>query len=1133
MTDLPAVLFPHLLMRPLPLLLTLAAGCLLLTGCPAPKPWQGVNAREYASLNEHRILGIAYQENDGQAGEALKEFEAIRRAQPGLAFGYVNEAVSLLKMSNRLQNAREAAQTGVERSPRLAWPLVVLARVHQAAGQAEKATPLLEKAAQLAPRDLRVLGALAKQLDSLPGEKPPRLHDLYGQIAELAPRNLAAQANWLLAQAERGELDGLRATFQRLTELIPRIPANLQEPAKALQQAIESRSPETGRAARVFVNVLKSNPLYNPSQNEIYGNDRDPADMVMREWDVPPPPLPEPPLKDVTVTWKDVTAGAGLSGITVSGVTPVATGDLDLAPDAGVQRDKGLTPVLGRPDLVLGPAATDVWINNGQAFAHSPSALFPNPGQAGASVSPLLADFNNDFTLDLYVADASGDRLWLNPRSGSKGGSGITFALTTAKQQPVGIPGARGPGSAMVVDLDQDGDLDVIRTSSAPDQPAIRYLRNNGNLTFTDLTAQTKLTTPSQGARQTVFGDFNDDGAPDLFIARAGGPSQLILNRRQDVFRNASAEWGIKPEAGAMSAAVADFDRDDDWDLIVAGHAPHGTLVYRNEGSKFAPDAEALSALGGGDWDWVQALDYDNDTWIDLVFAGKGGVRLLRNDRGKFVDGGSAFSEPATWVKALDYDTDGDPDLLVATADGKVHLLSNEGGNGRPWLRAELEGYLLPSSQSNGKPNSDTQANNSYAIGATLEPRTAWDTQKILVTEPQTHVGLGRADRALTLRVTWTHNIPQNRIEPQTGQVVHYTQTPTGSCPFLYTWDGEKWEFACDFNWRSPLGMLFARGVPVPHDQTLDWVKLPAERMRPSGDFYPLIATEELREVSYFDMIRLLAVDHPAETEIYVDERFKMGPPDPFRIYTATERRLPVSARNDAGEDLLPMLKAVDRVYTPVPAGPYRGVRAPHDLVLDLGSVPDPRNVKLFLNGWIYPAGTSTNVATGQNPELKIIPPTLYVGDGKGGWALADDNVGLPCGKRKTIVLDLSNRFRGSDFRVKLTTTMEIRWDAAFFTSGDREVVVRQAELPLAEAELRERGYGTRYREVEDGPDLFDYNRPLPPGEPGWPDLQGAFTKLGDCAPLLRKVDDQYAIIAPGDEIRMLFDARKLPPLPA
>jgi hypothetical protein len=110
---------------------------------------------------------------------------------------------------------------------------------------------------------------------------------------------------------------------------------------------------------------------------------------------------------------------------------------------------------------------------------------------------------------------------------------------------------------------------------------------------------------------------------------------------------------------------------------------------------------------------------------------------------------------------------------------------------------------------------------------------------------------------------------------------------------------------------------------------------------------------------------------------------------------------------------------------------------------------------------------------------------------------------------------------------VKLTTTAEIRRDAVFFTSGETTAPAIQTEAPLVQAELRERGYGTIYREVLEGPFFFDYQRlaPTPPGS----DIAGAYTKLGDCAELLRGVDDRYAIVGPGDEVRMLFGARELP----
>jgi len=148
-------------------------------------------------------------------------------------------------------------------------------------------------------------------------------------------------------------------------------------------------------------------------------------------------------------------------------------------------------------------------------------------------------------------------------------------------------------------------------------------------MTFTDLTLPAGLNLPSQGARQVAFGDFDGEGAPDLFLVRSDAACQLFLNQRQDLFRNRTVDWGIRLDRGARAAAVADFDRDGDWDLAAAGARPHGSVLYRNEGGKFVPDEAILQPLGGAETEWVQFLDYDNDTWLDLVFAGPSGIRRL------------------------------------------------------------------------------------------------------------------------------------------------------------------------------------------------------------------------------------------------------------------------------------------------------------------------------------------------------------------------------------------------------------------------------------------------------------------------------------------------------------------------
>lgn len=165
--------------------------------------------------------------------------------------------------------------------------------------------------------------------------------------------------------------------------------------------------------------------------------------------------------------------------------------------------------------------------------------------------------------------------------------------------------------------------------------------------------------------------------------------------------------------------------------------------------------------------------------------------------------------------------------------------------------------------------------------------------------------------------------------------------------------------------------------------------------------------------------------------------------------------------------------------------------------------------------------------------QVRVVPPTLWFGDGRGGWRSPDSTIGLPCGKRKTIVLDLSGRLTPGDHRVKLSTTFEIRWDRAFFASGEESAPLRQSELPLVGAYLRLHGVSEPYYEVPDGPDMRRYDRLLyPPGEDPRGPIPGAYTRLGECSPLLRAVDDRYAIIGYEDEIRLTFEGAGLPPLP-
>lgn len=1105
-----------------PALLALPLLGLLFAGCPARGTVDPqVKAVDMARLEEHRLRGIALMENR-QFINAEAEFRAITAAAPRLGLGHVNLALSLASQPTKVAAASAPAAEGVKLLPSEPWPLLVQSKVLRTLSppRLNEATDALRKAAALAPGNARVVGALVQQLRSIPGDQAQPLYEARKQLASAAPDNLVVQLDWALAQAERQEHSGALAALDAAVDLLPRIPADAEAPLAEARRALEQDSTTADRAIMLFTNVLKgaftSNglPYWKLGQSAAYGNDSDPADLVLREW-LQPTPSPERPAESKsTLTWTDVTDEAGLGSVAARGLAPAAIADIDLPPDAGRRSEAGIR-LQDAPDLVVGGPEMGLLLNTGGRFAAPGGPLQPG--------SPLLADLNNDYALDLYVATSQGDQVWKNPLSGEVKAedNSIAYQSSFGPMQPQSAPaGPRGEGVPLAVDIDQDGDLDIIRPSSSPDQPIFRYLRNNGDFTFTDLTKQAGVAEKSRGARQAVFADFDGDGDPDIFVVQQGAGPRLYLNERQDIFTDASREWGLPDDPGGLSASVADFNRDGHWDVVVAGGAGHGVRIFLNSGKG---SFQVTTLDGASEASWVEAIDWDNDTWIDLALAGPDGVTLFRGGQDGFSPAGTALEAEADWLQTFDWDMDGDYDILARTKDGRLRLLRNDGGNQRAWMRVEMRGLTKP----------EGQAVNVFGIGNVVEALTPWDQQKVLVQRPQTLLGLGVAKEAVALRVLWTNGVPDDAIAPPAEAVTHYIQTPRGSCPFLYTWDGEKYRFAFDFNWRSPLGMTAGRGRGVPHDQTGDWVKIPEGGLASTAGFYRMIATEELREVSYFDMMQLIAVDHPAESEIYLDERFPFGPALPFRIYTAREHRLPRTATDGAGHDLLPRLREADGDYTPVPATQgYRGIVAPHELILDLGDLPDPSRVQLFLNGWIYPASPSGNLAASQNPNIKVIPPTLYAGDGKGGWREIDRTVGLPCGKRKTIVLDLSGKLNPRDPRVRLVTTMEIRWDAAFWTSGEEPAPLRRTVLPLVEADLRPGAYSRMVHDSEEDPHLFNYNDPLSEEQaPRWRPIEGRYTRWGDCTPLLREIDDRSAIVGPGEEIGLLFDGRNLPAL--
>ena len=697
-----------------------------------------------------------------------------------------------------------------------------------------------------------------------------------------------------------------------------------------------------------------------------------------------------------------------------------------------------------------------------------------------------------------------------------------------------GLGSAPAAATALFLDLDHDGDLDLYLASAQGD----RAYRNTLDGPFQDMSSDLGLA--GLGSRDVQFGDFDDDGHTDLLLLGQDGKIRLLHNAGQGHFTDATAASGLgaagPSQAGAI--AVGDYDNDGALDVLVVARDGATPVLYHNTGDgTFAPDARggaSLKGLRGVAAFGATFFDFDNDGYLDLAVVGKKNL-LFRNDgSGRFEDRSASLPTglgAGRKVQAVDWDHDGDLDLVVVGSDGRPHLLLNDGGNANQYVQVQLAALRTGS----GK-------NNDFGIGSTLELRAGPLYETRVVTGRVTHFGLGQRLKADVLRVHWPNGASQTVYYPGTDEDVLEQQILKGSCPYLYTWDGHQFSFVTDVMWRSALGMplgIMAGAHDIasaPPYASREFMRIPGRALVPKDGRYVLQITEELWETGYLDQAKLLVVDHPDSLDVYVDEGFvpPTAGPAKLELYPVAHPRLPIAATDEHGTDWRAALLARDdRYVAPLEPTRYQGIATPHDLVLDFGDLGSLDSVFLFLTGWIFPTDASINLALAHSHGVgpQVVFPYLEVKDRGGAWRRVAD-VSFPSGKSKTVIVNLTGKFLSSDRRVRIRTSMEIYWDQAFVATRTAESAVRVTTLDPVGADLHFRGFSTQYRKGgRYGPQWPDYSKVT--RESPWEPIAGDFTRYGDVLPLLDEADDRYAVIAPGDEATLQFEAGALPPPPS
>lgn len=306
--------------------------------------------------------------------------------------------------------------------------------------------------------------------------------------------------------------------------------------------------------------------------------------------------------------------------------------------------------------------------------------------------------------------------------------AGISFRHNNASSPEKYLIETMGSGCGWI-DYDQNGLLDLYLVNGAATrvyspQQALRsaLYRNNGDGTFTDVTVKAGVGAEGLFGMGVAVGDYDNDGFPDLLVLGYGG-CILYHNNGDGTFTDVTARAGVHNNGlWASSAAWFDYDNDGRLDLIIANYVDwspernfycgdrgpgmrsychpddfHGQppTLYHNNGDGTFTDVSKASGVGlkGGNGLGVVTFDYDNDGWQDIFVANDHMPNyLFHNNRdgtfrevgymaGVSVSGDGQF-EAGMGTDAADTTGSGRMDLIVAHLDMQLARIYQNLGDG-------------------------------------------------------------------------------------------------------------------------------------------------------------------------------------------------------------------------------------------------------------------------------------------------------------------------------------------------------------------------------------------------------------------------------------------------------------------
>lgn len=1031
-------------------------------------------------------LGVARME-EFKHEAAVVEFKKAIELDPNFLLARINLALGYYYTRNK-QSAIDEAKAVLKVEPKNPYMHYMLGLIYKTANQPDEAITELEQVAAVDPEDvgtnvnLGMLYSQKQQYDkAIPYLKRAVENEPYNSTANYA------MAIALLRKGERNEGQKLMEHFQKLrTSDYATTFGQLYFEQGHYAECIESKGDEVATKTSIAFTVekLSFGETKSPNIDKFVGKKIPKSDFANEAFQ-----------KQLVTSFSATTAFFDMD----------ADGDADLLCISG---------------------------SNLQLFRNDGSSKFTDVTESsklkieGLAMGAIFADFDNDLKTDIFIHGYKLGYLFRNNGDGTFSDVTTSAKLNSQNQWTL---------TATFVDCDHDGDADLYlgnfvdlgkwpgaEVATFPDDfigENNRLYRNNGDGTFTDITETAGVAGGGLKTTAVLPADFDDKRDIDLIVINYGQPAQIFSNQRTGTFKDVARQVGFDFAGKSFAVGVGDINKDGYVDIF-APSIDTSSLFLSDGKGKYKRSSDSFSQAIAG-----QVLDYDNDGLLDLASLSLEKLELYRNTGSSFVSADAKlpkFDTPKRLFSTADFDVDGDLDILTSSLENGLVLFGNQGGNKNGWLRVDLQGRV----------------SNRSGVGAKVELRSGSLKQRreVFASSPapapgEMLFGLGFRQEVDSVRIIW----PAGIVQPEIGMAsnkpckIQELDRKGTSCPLLYGWNGERFGFITDFLGGCSIGYLTAPGQ-FNYPDTDEYILVRGEQLKPKNGLYSLRMNNQLEEVIFFDAVRMLAVDHPADTEIFPNERLLPAPPYPeFKIYSVKNPQLPVSAIGNKGQDILPLIAKIDRLYPEdFKLLPFKGYSEEHSITLDLGDTKGYKQILLLLHAWIDYADSTSNLAASQT-NTKLTPPYLQVKNRKGEWQTVIEQMGFPAGLPKTMTVDLTDKFLTEDRSLRIVTSMRIYWDQILVDKSDGDSNVLITELEPAKADLGWRGFPQEYRPEGKQPLVYDYQKvdQIAP----WKVHLGNYTRYGDVKPLLLSPDDMYVITRNGDEIELEFDASRLPKL--